>query len=313
MASESPVSTQPARGTGIPLGFEHLLHPQTINTEIPRRTSTQSSSTDSSDKFSRFRLHIRQQPVATRACAAGEKDRRPIDPPPILQMLLVDFDSKSDDDLELLQNPRYTVACLLYAVQKSGPEDEDEKLIHSTHMVESTAKRRRESHEDSVASLSPLDSGSSSPHPRSIQVLSGKTYVSPFYTPIDPDPETAPGHPSSQPGRSSYITTSLTETSNIPATFFVFADLSVRTAGTYRLKFRLMDWGMAFETGKAQPILAETLSEPFRVFSSKDFPGMKESSVLTWKLKEMGMFELKPRSGKGKGKRKADDENNGSE
>jgi hypothetical protein len=225
-------------------------------------------------------------------------------------MLLVDFDSKSDDDLELLQNPRYTVACLLYAVRKSGPENEDEKLIHSTHMIENTVRRRRGSHEDSVT-CSPLDNASS-PHPRAIQVLSGKTYVSPFYTPIEPDPETAPGHPSSQPGRSSYIKT-VTETSTIPATFFVFADLSVRTAGTYRLKFRLMDWGMAFDTVKAQPILAETMSEPFRVFSSKDFPGMKESSALTWKLKEMGMFELKPRSGKGKGKRKAEDESNGYE
>jgi hypothetical protein len=305
MASKSP--KQPTRGNGIPLGFEHLLHPQNAKTETQRRTSTQSSNTDSSDPFSRFRLHIRQQPVATRACAAGEKDRRPIDPPPILQMLLVDFNSQSDDDLELLQNPRYAVACLLYAIRKPGLEDEDEKLVHSTHIVENHVKRRRESHEDSVTS--PSDSASSL-HPRSVQVLSGKTYVSPFYAPVEPDPETAPGHPSSQPGRSSY--TSLTETtSSIPATFFVFADLSVRTAGVYRLKFRLMDWGMAFETGKAQPILAETLSEPFRVFSSKDFPGMRESSALTWKLKNMGMYELKPRSGKGKGKRRAEDENNG--
>ncbi|CRG83158.1 hypothetical protein PISL3812_00506 [Talaromyces islandicus] len=307
MALDLPASKQPARGTGIPLGFEHLLHPQNTKAETPRSTSTQSSNMDSSNKFSRFRLHIRQQPIATRACAAGEKDRRPIDPPPILQMLLVDFNSKSDDDLELLQNPRYTVACLLYAVRKSGPEDEDEKLIHSTHVVENNARRRRESHEDSVTS-SPLD-GTPFPHPRTIQVLSGRTYVSPFHTPIEPDPETAPRHPSSHPGRTSCVT-SLAEISKIPATFFVFADLSVRTAGIYRLKFRLMDWGMAFETGKAQPILAETLSEPFRVFSSKDFPGMKESSALTWKLKKMGMLELKPRSGKGKGKRKADDEDN---
>jgi hypothetical protein len=62
-----------------------------------------------------------------------------------------------------------------------------------------------------------------------------------------------------------------------------------------------MDWGLAQETGKPQPNLAEIFSDPFRVYSSKDFPGMRASSALTWNLRNMGMTELKPRDGKGKG------------
>jgi hypothetical protein len=59
--------------------------------------------------------------------------------------------------------------------------------------------------------------------------------------------------------------------------------------------------------------LAEIFSEPFRVFSSKDFPGMRASSALTWNLRKMGMTELKPRDGKGKGvakkeKRRSEDD-----
>ena len=40
--------------------------------------------------FSRFSLAIRQQPVQTRQSTTSERDRRPVDPPPILQIKLVD-------------------------------------------------------------------------------------------------------------------------------------------------------------------------------------------------------------------------------
>ena len=49
------------------------------------------------------------------------------------------------------------------------------------------------------------------------------------------------------------------------------------------------------------PILAETWSDPFRVYPAKDFPGMSDSSVLAEGLKEAGFVELKTR-GKGRGK-----------
>ncbi|KAJ4409838.1 hypothetical protein N0V91_002313 [Didymella pomorum] len=37
-----------------------------------------------------FELRVRQQPVAARACGFGERDRRVIDPPPIIQLLVTD-------------------------------------------------------------------------------------------------------------------------------------------------------------------------------------------------------------------------------
>lgn len=38
----------------------------------------------------RYKLIIRQQPIAGRACGFGERDRRSIDPPPILELLVDD-------------------------------------------------------------------------------------------------------------------------------------------------------------------------------------------------------------------------------
>lgn len=125
--------------------------------------------------------------------------------------------------------------------------------------------------------------------------------MSPFYVDKEPDPATAPAHPSStgRPGVAVRPTAS-----TMPATFFVFADLSVRTAGIYRLKFRLMDWGSVMDSGTSQPVLAEVWSDPFRVYSSKDFPGMRRSSYLAERLRELGVKDLKARKGKGRGKGK---------
>lgn len=82
--------------------------------------------------------------------------------------------------------------------------------------------------------------------------------------------------------------------------YFVFQDLSIRTEGTFRLGFSLMDVGsysivshlvFLFYTPTHVPspycspylqgvnespskVLAQTFSEPFTVFSAKKFPGM---------------------------------------
>ncbi|PYI26666.1 hypothetical protein BP00DRAFT_430128 [Aspergillus indologenus CBS 114.80] len=147
---------------------------------------------------------------------------------------------------------------------------------------------------------------------QSTPLLSGKAFVSPFYVDEDPDPSTAPAHPSSPYYEiGEYVLpnpdhdTPHTSGQGQPATFYIFSDLSVRTAGLYRLQFRLMNWGHVEDTGKSMPILAEAWTNPFRVFPAKDFPGMRDSSLLTEGLKELGFVELKTRGkGKGKGRRR---------
>ncbi|GAB1192371.1 hypothetical protein APSETT444_001562 [Aspergillus pseudonomiae] len=218
--------------------------------------------------------------MAARACGFGDRDRRPVDPPPIIQLLLTDFDPVSDQDKDILQDPRFAVGCLLFPAAtppQQGPPDRER------------GGTIRESRLGSTASP-----GQSTP------LLSGKAFISPFYVDADPDPATAPAHPTSE----DYVT-QRTSAGPVrmkqPAAFFIFSDLSIHAAGEYRLQFRLMNWGHVEDTGQPMPILAEAWSEPFRVFPAKDFPGMQDSSPLAEGLKELGFTELKTR-GKGKGK-----------
>ena len=68
---------------------------------------------------SRYKLSIRQQPIAARACGFGERDRRVVDPPPILQLTLADFDPSSPTDVTELRWPLNIVHCALYSVPHS--------------------------------------------------------------------------------------------------------------------------------------------------------------------------------------------------
>ena len=70
--------------------------------------------------------------------------------------------------------------------------------------------------------------------------------------------------------------------------FFCFPDLSCRTPGTFRLKFALVVLGTVVTSGAKTPLAATVMSEPFKVYNAKDFPGMTASTPLTKKLKEQG-------------------------
>lgn len=67
--------------------------------------------TDPSRRMERYILSIRQQPKAARACGFGERDRRVIDPPPILQLSLKDYDPRSPADVAELRFPFHMVHC----------------------------------------------------------------------------------------------------------------------------------------------------------------------------------------------------------
>jgi hypothetical protein len=68
-----------------------------------------------------FTLSMRQQPQAARACGFGDKDRRVIDPPPIVQ-LFVDGPSLSKDEIRsYLRYESYVMSCSI--CDESGTQD----------------------------------------------------------------------------------------------------------------------------------------------------------------------------------------------
>lgn len=61
-----------------------------------------------------FRLVIRQQPQAARACGFGDRDRRAIDPPPIVQMLIESNKMTEEEIRAYLCYSGYVMNCTLY-------------------------------------------------------------------------------------------------------------------------------------------------------------------------------------------------------
>ena len=59
-------------------------------------------------------MAVRQQPEAARACGFGERDRRVIDPPPILQLVIDDPTATPEEMITRLQQPYLVVHCTLW-------------------------------------------------------------------------------------------------------------------------------------------------------------------------------------------------------
>ncbi|KAI8149384.1 velvet factor-domain-containing protein [Fennellomyces sp. T-0311] len=73
-----------------------------------------------------YHLKLRQQPKQSRMCGVGEKaDRRPIDPPPIVQLRVNDPNLPSTDRSSYLQNPYY----FMYASLMAADLDEELHLL----------------------------------------------------------------------------------------------------------------------------------------------------------------------------------------
>ncbi|KAI9260605.1 velvet factor-domain-containing protein [Phascolomyces articulosus] len=73
-----------------------------------------------------YQLKLRQQPKQSRMCGVGEKaDRRPIDPPPIVQLKVNDPNLSTTDRSSYLQNPYY----FMYASLMAADLDEELHLL----------------------------------------------------------------------------------------------------------------------------------------------------------------------------------------
>lgn len=235
---------------------------------------------------SRYHLHIRQQPSAARACGSGDKDRRDIDPPPVLQLLVTDLNEEDHEDMEYSQ---FVMYCRLYSTEA----DEKDRVNVSDAV-------------DTITVVSE-ETGEEVAHQRHMQRLTGRTITNSFFVKEDPDPSTAPQHPRSAMNRGSdHFARIMNPPPPPPAVFFVFNDMSVRTPGRYRLFFEVMRLGDLAEPGALAPSLATAWTNEFQVYAAKDFPGMMQSSVLMKQLKALGMSSIRLRD-KGRVEKKEPD------
>ncbi|KAI1503506.1 velvet factor-domain-containing protein [Biscogniauxia marginata] len=166
-----------------------------------------------------YRLTVLQQPIMAKAANGKDKDRKPVDPPPILQL---DVPSDEDPDGVYRQSP-YLIA-VAYLEYGRG----------SNH-------------------------GSDAVPPANL--MSG-TMVSSLHRLKDP--------------------------SNQEGAFFIFGDLTIKSEGTYTIRFDLLQMEFIDEPG-ALVTITSVKSEPFRVYAGKSFPGMAESTFLTRSFSDQGV------------------------
>ena len=189
-----------------------------------------------------------------------------IDPPPIVQLTLADFDPNAPSDESELRYPFNVVHCTL--MSSNGPSADVTAITDSsTH--------------------------------RTTRRLMGTLVASPFVG-ADPDPDTNPVATSPTTGFDAK------NSNRPPSCFFIFPDLSCRTPGPYRLHFTLMRLGSEITLlGGRTEVVSSVTSDIFQVFSAKDFPGMRASTSLTRGLKKLGagVSVKKGNGGKGKGTR----------
>lgn len=122
-------------------GDPNLTPPQS-ETQISTQASAQ---TVSQDPESDYRLVIRQEPQRARVAQGKEKgtDRKPIDPPPIVQLIRT---SRSDPAQIYLQSPYYFMACTLIKGSDDEPDPNPNSMLGT--LVSSLHKLRDLNNED---------------------------------------------------------------------------------------------------------------------------------------------------------------------
>ncbi|BEI89529.1 uncharacterized protein CcaverHIS019_0208910 [Cutaneotrichosporon cavernicola] len=195
--------------------------------------------------YSHLALMICQQPQRARLCSFKEEnetiDRRPVDPPPVLEVI-------SDDGQypDLLDSTQFFIRASL--VSKDPVSFEDGKPFYQPQVTQSGAE---------------ATAGDVIQTPERLRHMDGT-----------------------------------------PGALCIFAKLSVRLPGPFRLKFTLYETS---PDGLSE--ICDTVSEGFEVYSPKQFKGMHESTPLTRHLATQGL-KVKIRQGndsqgKGGNKRRA--------
>lgn len=215
---------------------------------------------------------------------------RTIDPPPVLQILINDFDPGNKVDSEYLKANDWVVHAKLISAY-DPPQDMNTLTTHAENSQKIKVTR----------------------------LLLGTTVSSPFYCTDDPDRENAPKHPVTKAAAPLSPTLTILGLKgrekaapgpdahkDYPGTYFIFADLSVRKAGQYRLEFRLMKMEPpALQAGRVVPTISVVVSDVFNVVNAKDFDQVQPSTNLVKGLLDRGAgFPLKLKKGLREGQRR---------
>ncbi|KAF8214611.1 velvet factor [Mycena galopus ATCC 62051] len=239
-----------------------------------------------------YELTIRQEPKQARMCGIGGKaDRRPIDPPVIVQLRVIDPAASSSSSHPASSSSAGAPSSSPSRDRENASQDganadsDDPPYTNLTSYAQSFLQNP---YYFMFASLAKPDDDT-----ELHWLKDGRTrcttgsVVSSLYALKDPTAPAGAGSNSGGDGSGSPTTAKDGPTTASPASdagFFVFPDLSVRTEGSYRLKLSLFE-----VVGNDVRHCKSIYSAPFYVYTAKKFPGVEESSPLTCSLADQGI------------------------
>ncbi|KAJ5820443.1 VeA-like protein [Penicillium riverlandense] len=264
-------------------------------------------------------LQVVQQPIRARMCGFGDKDRRPITPPPCIRLIVRDAQTEKEIDINEIDTSFYVLTVDLWNADGTN----EVNLVKHSATSPSISTAMSSSYPPPPQSMSPTYSAYNNPYGQPVYPGMNNYYGGAqmgYQNPYGASPQagyypnqyyqgggqmaTAMSPAGAQPvsggpggmftrnliGSLSASAFRLTDPDNKIGVWFILQDLSVRTEGTFRLKMSFVNVGtQSTETSNgtpvinhgSAPILASVFSEPFQVFSAKKFPGVIESTQLS--------------------------------
>ncbi|KAK9460708.1 velvet factor-domain-containing protein [Lipomyces oligophaga] len=258
----------------------------------------------------RYSLRVVQQPIHARMCGFGDKDRRPITPPPCIQLIITDKATGREADISRLDVSFFALTVELWSV------DETRNLSIVSTLPVSAASASPFRGQGSRASGLPNTTNASTTVPALANAPPTLTFVAPPIKNLI----------------GSVVATAfkLHDPDGNLGVWFVLQDLSVRTEGEFKLKASFVNLGAPLVSQQSlaatrsimtptgaldgqlsdrqqqlipgsvsesdpsnsqQPVLvvntgtvrvqATTFSAPFKVYIAKKFPGVIESTSLS--------------------------------
>ncbi|KAJ1723397.1 hypothetical protein LPJ53_002261 [Coemansia erecta] len=219
-----------------------------------------------------YRLSVIQQPKRAKAFGFGDRDRRPIDPCPIVQLRIVQPDGIENQ--QLLWEGTFVMHATLY--DESGTTECSASKI----IAPDTSSGNNSGSSSSSSSTNVHGLGDDQCYE---QMALGSLASSAHH---------------------------VRDLEDKRGCFFCFPDIRVRHPGRFRLRFTLIRLQTTGIT-RDEPIsvLIHELSEPFTVYTTRDFPGVDESTTLSKRLNMQGVGI--PIRNKGRLKQEEDDDDGG--
>ncbi|KAF8635672.1 hypothetical protein AX15_000298 [Amanita polypyramis BW_CC] len=257
-----------------------------------------------------IRIELREVQKADLGRKYARVDRRPLDPPPVVQMIIYELSDTGSDgkmEREILDYDSVEVLGFVCTVD----------LFPVARLTKERRKTPKQQHSPTIPHVNGPNAAEIVPPPQYISSTAAKADGSALPSPPretdsgftipalsensnDTDPLDVVHHVDGCPlTEGSKMTSAL-----VGATFvqpvavdyqgrkslmFVFADLAVKTEGYFILRYRVFDIFSTPIDHTERAIQAECYGGVFRVYSTKEFPGLQASTELTKQLARWGV------------------------